>query len=185
MINKVSIALLHYPVLDKEGELYTTAITNMDVHDIARTSCTYELEKYYVISPIEAQRQMAQTIKDFWTDGSGVNRNQDRSNALEKVCVEESIEKVVESLKNKYEDLLIIATSAKVTQNKTITFHEIKDEILKHKHTLILFGTGYGLAPSVLDAADYVLEPVYGLGNYNHLSVRSAVAIIIDRILSR
>jgi hypothetical protein len=29
---------------------------------------------------------------------------------------------------------------------------------------------------------DYILEPVYGPGEYNHLSVRSAVAIILDRL---
>jgi hypothetical protein len=34
-----------------------------------------------------------------------------------------------------------------------------------------------------MEQADYILEPIYGPGEYNHLSVRSAVAIILDRLL--
>lgn len=30
---------------------------------------------------------------------------------------------------------------------------------------------------------DYIVEPIYGAGSYNHLCVRSAVAIILDRLL--
>jgi hypothetical protein len=47
---------------------------------------------------------------------------------------------------------------------------------------LILFGTGWGLTQEVKDSSDYVLVPIEGKG-YNHLSVRSAVAIILDRLL--
>ena len=47
---------------------------------------------------------------------------------------------------------------------------------------VILFGTAWGLAPELLDSADQVLKPIEGTGRYNHLSVRSAVAIILDRL---
>ena len=30
---------------------------------------------------------------------------------------------------------------------------------------------------------DYIVEPIYGAGSYNHLCVRSAAAIILDRLL--
>jgi hypothetical protein len=33
--------------------------------------------------------------------------------------------------------------------------------------------------------ADYILDPLVGSGNYNHLSVRSAVAIMLDRLLGK
>ncbi len=46
----------------------------------------------------------------------------------------------------------------------------------------LLFGTGWGLTQEVKDSSDYVLAPIEGKG-YNHLSVRSAVAIILDRLL--
>ena len=39
-----------------------------------------------------------------------------------------------------------------------------------------------GLAPEVTERADIQLEPVRGPSNYNHLSVRSAAAVILDRL---
>ena len=47
---------------------------------------------------------------------------------------------------------------------------------------MLLFGTGFGLAPPVLERADLVLAPILGPGAYNHLSVRSAAGIILDRL---
>ena len=41
---------------------------------------------------------------------------------------------------------------------------------------LILFGTGWGLTSEIL-------EPIRGKTKYNHLCVRSAVSIILDRLL--
>ncbi|MDD4701148.1 MAG: RNA methyltransferase, partial [Desulfovibrio sp.] len=43
-------------------------------------------------------------------------------------------------------------------------------------------GTAKGLAPEVLEQCDGLIRPVRFLG-YNHLSVRSAAAILADRIL--
>jgi len=50
---------------------------------------------------------------------------------------------------------------------------------------LIVFGTGWGLTESILAQSDYVLEPIEGGTDYNHLSVRAAAAIIMDRLLGR
>lgn len=50
---------------------------------------------------------------------------------------------------------------------------------------LLLFGTGWGLAPQVFDEVDAVLEPISGVNGYNHLSVRSAASILLDRLLGR
>ena len=35
----------------------------------------------------------------------------------------------------------------------------------------------------VMEKFDYILEPIYGPCDYNHLPVRAAVAIILDRLL--
>jgi hypothetical protein len=48
---------------------------------------------------------------------------------------------------------------------------------------LLVFGTAWGLAEALIDTADYILEPIVGASTYNHLSVRSAAAIILDRLL--
>ena len=49
-------------------------------------------------------------------------------------------------------------------------------------HVLVL-GTAWGLSEDFILTADYVLEPIVGKTDYNHLSVRSAAAIIFDRLL--
>jgi hypothetical protein len=50
---------------------------------------------------------------------------------------------------------------------------------------VLAFGTAWGLSPAFMAEADFVLEPLAGSGDYNHLSVRSAAAIILDRLLGR
>ena len=46
----------------------------------------------------------------------------------------------------------------------------------------MVFGTGWGLAPEVMARADLRLAPVLGPTDYNHLSVRAAAAVILDRL---
>ena len=49
---------------------------------------------------------------------------------------------------------------------------------------LLVFGTGWGLAGEVIAGADALLEPVRAreATGYNHLSVRAACAILLDRL---
>ena len=48
----------------------------------------------------------------------------------------------------------------------------------------LIFGTGWGLTEEMVKSCDYILEPVWGRGDFNHLSVRSAASIILDRLLA-
>ena len=41
------------------------------------------------------------------------------------------------------------------------------------------------MTEDVFARADMVLEPIVGAGKYNHLSVRGAAAIILDRLLGK
>lgn len=185
-MGRLSLALVHHPVVDKFGQIYTTAITNMDVHDIARSSCTYGLDAYYLVTPITAQQDLARTMTEFWTEGSGRDRNQDRFSAMKLVHIAHDLEEAIltESAING-EPPLVITTSAKICPKKTISYQEGRKLIEAHKSTLLVFGTGHGLAPSIIERSDLVLEPLYGPGEYNHLSVRSAAAIILDRLKGR
>lgn len=181
-MNRLSIALLHYPVVDRHDELYTTAITNIDVHDIARSSRTYGLSQYYIVSPILAQKELAHTISTFWIEGSGKDRNRDRTSAMELVSVQTTLEDCIAHERTLGFEPVLIATSAKPSGPKTIDYQRGKDIIKENQSTILIFGTGYGLAPSVIEQSHYVLEPLYGCKDYNHLSVRSAAAIIMDRL---
>ena len=50
------VALLHAPVYNKNMETIATSITNLDIHDIARSTTTYGVKRYYIVHPAEAQR---------------------------------------------------------------------------------------------------------------------------------
>ena len=78
---------------------------------------------------------------------------------------------------------VIITTSARIFPN-TVGYKELSDKIFEDDRPyLLLFGTGWGLTDEVMDMSDYILEPIRGNTQYNHLSVRAAVAIILDRLL--
>jgi hypothetical protein len=48
-----------------------------------------------------------------------------------------------------------------------------------------MFGTGWGMIDELIERADYYLDPIEGPVEYNHLSVRSACAIILDRLTGK
>jgi len=47
----------------------------------------------------------------------------------------------------------------------------------------LVLGTAWGLSETFIGDADHVLDPIVGNSEYNHLSVRSAAAIILDRLM--
>ena len=181
----VYLALLHYPVYNKESEIIASAVTNLDIHDIARCAKTYGLKKYYLITPLKEQVVLIKKIVKHWTDGYGATYNPDRKEALEIVDIKNDLDAAVDEITNiSGKKPKIIVTAAK-KYDKCIGYSLLKDEMSASQCPfLILFGTGWGIEESIIKNADYVLEPVVGRTNYNHLSVRSAAAIILDRLLS-
>ncbi len=177
------IALLHYPVTNKEGKVVATAIANMDIHDIARTARTFGVEKFYVINPVEAQRRLAGQIISHWREGYGATYNPSRKEAFEKVEIRSGLDDVLaEVAAIHHQRPQIIVTGANF-QGDFLTCARLREAIkTNHLPYLLIFGTGSGIAKEVLDQADYRLEPIRGKDEYNHLAVRSAVAVILDRI---
>lgn len=181
MTRTVALALLHHPVVDRQGEIVTSAITNLDLHDIARSAFTYGVDRFYAVHPIEAQRALALCIKSHWVDGSGARRIPDRQRALSRLEVVESLDQVIAELEPPVE---LWATSAAAGPAR-LGYADARVRTSQGQGTLLLvFGTGWGLAPSVLARASHVLEPIRSprSDGYNHLSVRAAAAIILDRL---
>jgi hypothetical protein len=178
------IALLHYPVYNKDGKVVATSITNMDIHDIARLSRTYGIRNFFVVNPLPAQRDLAYEIINHWSQGHGAVFNPSRRAAFELVRLNANLDEVrAEILEQTGFPPRIIVTGANL-KDKLLTFADLKKMIGNDKLPyLLIFGTGSGIAYEIIDRADYSLEPVRGSSDYNHLAVRSAVAIIIDRIM--
>lgn len=174
----VCVALLHWPCLDKHGVEIATAITNLDLHDGARVCLTYGINTLYIVHPYQSQRDFARTIMDHWRTGFGGESNPLRKQAFEVVQVIEDL-----AMLRAQTQAVVVATSAR-RMDGALSWDGLKD-LAGKQDICLLFGTGWGLAPRALEQADAVVEPIAGRGDYNHLPVRAAMAIAIDRVLGR
>lgn len=182
-LHPLSMALVHYPVRDRVGDIVTTAITNLDVHDIARSAKTYGLARYYIVTPVAAQQQLAQGILEHWKRPESEARLAARTRALSCAQVAESIEAAVAHMR---ETLglapAVVATSAqRHALRPGCSFAEVA-ALRRERPVLLLFGTGHGLADEALLQSECILEAIDPGSGYLHLSVRAAVAIILDRL---
>lgn len=177
------IALLHYPVHNKEGQVVTTAIANMDIHDIARAARTYGTKCFYIVNPIPAQRNLAGEIIRHWREGYGASFNLFRKEAFQLVGIKKDLDEVLAEIKSETGYMPRTIVTGANLKDRLLTFEGLKiflrNDDLPY---LLIFGTGSGIADEVVKKADFRLEPIKGVGDYNHLAVRSAVAIILDRI---
>ncbi|HDK43938.1 MAG TPA: RNA methyltransferase [Desulfobacteraceae bacterium] len=181
---RLDVALIHYPVVNRSGEIIGSAVTNLDLHDIARAGCTYGVDTYWVVTPFARQRELAEEIVRHWTEGYGGSVNPDRKQALSLIRVCADLDEVLAGTARKWgRKPLVLATCARRQQN-TLSYAAVRQQVHQGEPLLLLFGTAWGLAPAALAAVAATLPPLRGGGEFNHLSVRSAVAVILDRLLA-
>lgn len=185
MIDNLYIALLHYPVNNRVGDTVTSAITNLDIHDISRSSRSYGVREYGIITPIIYQHQLVDRVLRHWKHGYGGEHNPVRKEALELVTAYKTLEEFKCHIFKKHGvKPVIVGTTAKIREN-SCSFSKITEMIMSRKFPIILaFGTGWGLTEEWFQDIDFALTPIKSIAtDYNHLSVRAAVAIILDRLL--
>ncbi len=184
---ELHVALIHHPVFDRNKSVVATTITHFDVHDIARVCRSYGVTKYHIVHPSEGQLMFVERLKEHWTLGFGKAFNPLRAEAIKIIQTSESLKK----LKEEVQFDSVLATSAKNHEGfNNVSFQDLKNEILENKNPenlkkiLILFGTGSGLTRAIFEQCDGILEPIIGFegSDFRHLSVRSAVAIVLDRL---
>jgi hypothetical protein len=179
------VALIHWPVKDRAGNIVCTNVTNFDIHDIARASRTYGVEKYFIVNRIQEQLMFVSRILDHWRIGTGAKYNPSRKTALGMVEMAEKLEDVIAAFPEKP---YVISTSAKERGIPRLSFAQVREKIWNsdsQQPILLIFGTGFGLDDSVFAQCDALLEPLKGasVDDYRHLSVRSAVSICLDRLM--
>lgn len=180
---RLYIGLVHYPVYNKNNERIASAITTLDLHDLARVARTYDVKRFFVITPLEDQQALAEQIQRHWTEGHGAGYNLHRKKAIELVAIVSSLEHAIDSIAGIEDEIpLLIATDASRQEDRCISFKTVRGIIENDKVVILIFGTAWGLDKAVIDKSDYVLTPIAGRTNYNHLSVRTAAAIIMDRL---
>ena len=177
------LALLHHPVYDKNGAVVTTAVTNMDVHDLGRLARTFGARAFYVATPVPTLRRLVERIMRHWDTGPGATYNHTRKEALALARLAPDLDAVIADVERETGVLpRLVATTAR-EGGRRLSFAELRRRLHDDaRPDLLVLGTGWGLTEDVLGRADDVLEPIRGSAGWNHLSVRSAAAIILDRL---
>ena len=180
---RLYVTLIHYPVVNKQGKCIASAVTNLDLHDIARTVKTYGGLGFYVATPLTDQKALVERIVSHWTSGVGGENHPKRKQALELIRVADSLEAVCEDITRREGTApKTVVTSAK-RRDGSMSFSSLQAMLETETPVLLVFGTAWGLAEDVMNQADYSLMPIVAQAAYNHLSVRCAAAIIMDRLL--
>lgn len=185
LAHRTHIALVHHPVYDRKRGIVTSAVTNFDIHDIARSSMTYGLAGYVVVTPVAAQRDKVERIVSVWRDGIQQYGADNRVDALSLVTCAASIEDAASALRDRHGATPVrVGTSARSTDGRVTGDDELRELMRTHsdRPLLLVLGTGWGLADEVIDSCDAILAPISGVPAFNHLSVRSAAAVILDRL---
>ncbi len=183
---KVYLGLVHHPIKNKRGDVVTTSVTNLDIHDIARTCRTFGLQKYFIITPLKAQHELVNRILGHWEEDKANAYNPDRQDALSIAKLKNSIEEAILEIEDiEGQRPYLISTGANFKDN------DGNIEVLREKlnglsrPAFILFGTGWGLVDTICEESDFKLGPIFGASQdgYNHLSVRSAAAIYCSKLM--
>lgn len=172
---------------DKNGTVVTTAVTNLDIHDIARSARTFGIKRYFLVNPLEEQQAVVKRIIGHWQGSGGRDYNPDRAEAFSRVEVVSWFQDAVaaiEALEGQKPEVWM--TSARPAPGLEKTWSEARSSLRETgRPKLLVFGTGWGMTDEFLREGDAVLTPILPSveSGYNHLSVRSAVAIALDRLL--
>ena len=181
--SNIHLALVHFPVYNKIGEIVVSSVTTLDVHDSSRICRTYGIGALYIVTPLKTQQELVDRIISHWKTGFGATYNPTRKEALLKTQVQNSLKDVVEDISaHSGKKPRIVVTDARKFPN-TVDYDAMREELKNEEQYLLIFGTGWGLEKNIIHKADFVLDPIEGPEEYNHLPVRAAIAIILDRLL--
>ncbi len=183
--SNIHLALVHFPVYNKSGEVIVSSVTTLDIHDISRACRTYGVGTFYVITPLKTQQELVERLIGHWLTGHGAEYNPTRKEALLKTVVKNNLGEAVNEISEENgKKPRVIVTGAKQAP-QSIGYEALKKELKQGEPNLLVFGTGWGLEKNLVQNADHALLPIEGLNGFNHLPVRGAIAIILDRLLGQ
>lgn len=187
----------------------TTSVTNLDIHDISRSCRTFGIRKYFLVTPLEPQHRVVERILRHWKSDLSKEIHPDRASALQRaelakdfdevlLQVKEDLKRTGEYREGEEPEVILTDASVKIeTADRIMSYAELRSEIEgsskdgkispRKRPMILVFGTGWGVDPIFYPKVHRILAPVYGRkndseGDYNHLSVRAAAAIILDRL---
>lgn len=178
------LALVHFPTVDKHGQTVCTSVTNLDMHDLSRAGMTYGAERVWVVHPYEPQKRFLRRVLRHWLKGWGAAYNPSRRESLSQTELADDLLEVasrIEALEGRRP--VFVGTSARPNAH-SVSYKALRRRMEAETETpfCLVFGTGWGLHPEALESMELILDPIYGPTDWNHLSVRAAVGIILDRL---
>ena len=118
-----------------------------------------------------------------WRHGFGSTYNPLRGEALGRISIVPDLETAIDDAAEERKPF-VVGTSSRARAEKMVAYQKLNELIEKSTDpVLLLFGTGWGLTDETVARCDKMLEPIRGKADYNHLSLRVALGIILDRIL--
>lgn len=182
----LSFCLCHFPVRLERHRIGSSSLTNLDIHDIARISRGYGMGPFYVLLALQEQMDILNNILSHWHKAANPEVHVDRQQALAQVSPVQNFTELEEKACAYYGVRpTFIATSANWPEEKNmgqaLSPADVRG-ICRNYPVIILLGTARGLDLKALAIDFRLLRPLRFLDE-NHLSVRSAAAIIADRIL--
>jgi len=178
------VALVHFPIIDKHGQAVCTSVTNLDIHDISRAGTTYAADGVWLVHPYEAQQRFIRRVLRHWKEGWGSQYNPSRRESLAATELVDDLGEVsrrIEAAEGR--PPIFVGTHAAPLAN-SVSYRSLRARIDAEPEVpfCIVFGTGWGLHPEAMEEMDLMLDPIYGPCPWNHLSVRAAIGIILDRL---
>jgi tRNA (guanine37-N1)-methyltransferase len=179
------VVLTHYPVYDNKGEVVTSAVTNMDLHDIARSVATFGAAGYIVVTPVTAQREKVDRILSVWAKEKFIDNREEALSAVTTAATLEDAARLIEDHEGQAPKVITTSANAELAvEVQRLSFAELASwRAADPAPTMMVFGTSWGLSREQIAKSDALLSPVAGRPVFNHLSVRGAVAVVLDRLL--
>jgi hypothetical protein len=165
----------------------------MDIHDISRSARTFGLKGYFLVTPIADQHEVVEQILGYWRSESSLKHHPDRVEAVSLVRLARDFDEVKAAIRAAHGmDPEVVLTDARPQPN-SVSYADYRRELgsperKNGRPVAIVFGTGWGVSESFYPEVHRILAPVYGpegKEGYNHLSVRAAAAIILDRLFGK
>ncbi len=143
------------------------------------------MNTFYVVTPLETQQKLVSRLIEHWLKGYGSEYNPTRKGALLNTRVVNVLDDAVAEITQRrgQKPKTVIPDAKRFPQSRS--YQEVRAAFNEDHPHLLVFGTGWGLETGIVERADIVLAPIDGLSGYNHLPVRAAIAIILDRLLGR
>lgn len=183
-VPRIFVALVHFPVYNKARQLVASSLTTLNLHDLARVTVTYGICGLYIVTPLRRQQELANDVITHWTEGYGSVYNPTRAEALQHLCVVDTLDQVERDIIRRCGITpQYIATDARPFPGR-VSYAALRKK-LRDPGTafLLLLGTAWGLSEELICHCKYILAPIYGPTTYNHLPVRVAAGVILDRLL--